>query len=235
MVDLCNTQKARNYETPEVNEYEFHLSGIIDMLEKLQKKLDAELHDAQEDEGNAANASSMIAQDLTKLVELLSTQFAGNLLDLCAVEKWDRNTRSKPSIDFGTPLGRDEHTHDRQATVRRALMAVKPPYGSEEERLEKKFTPQGSETILKDLDSITKYNASQLVDNMDKNKVLKQILIKEKFDVKVEVEEENDNIIELNEISLSFNEGMFNMKECDAMITETNDKKFYIIFAQDVT
>ena len=67
------------------------------------------MHDAQEGENNAANASSMKAQDLTKLVELLSTQFAGNLLDLCAVEKWDRNKRSKPSIDFGTSLGRDEH------------------------------------------------------------------------------------------------------------------------------
>ena len=39
--------------------------------------------------------------------------------------------------------------------------------------LEKKFTPHGSETILKDLDSITKYNTKQLVDNMNKNKVLK--------------------------------------------------------------
>ena len=93
VVDLCNTQKARNYETPEANVYEFDLFGIIDMLEKLQKKLDAELHDAQEDEKNAAHASSMKAQDLTKLVELLSTQLAGNILDLCAVEKWDRNTR----------------------------------------------------------------------------------------------------------------------------------------------
>ena len=32
----------------------------------------------------------------------------------------------KPSVDFGTPLGRDEHTLYRQATVRRPLMAVKP-------------------------------------------------------------------------------------------------------------
>ena len=93
VVDSCDTQDARNYETPEANEYDFHSSGIIDMLEKLQKKLNAELHDAQEDENDAAHASSMKAQDLTKLVELLSTQFAGNLLDLCAVEKWDRNTR----------------------------------------------------------------------------------------------------------------------------------------------
>ena len=57
-------------------------------------------------------------------------------------------------------------------------------------------------TILKDLDSITKYNTKQLVDNMNKNKVLhnniflvlvlrqilvlKQNLIKEKFDVKAD-------------------------------------------------
>ena len=39
VVNLCNTQKARNYETPEVNEYEFHLFGIIDMLEKMQRSL----------------------------------------------------------------------------------------------------------------------------------------------------------------------------------------------------
>ena len=63
-------------------------------------------------------------------------------------------------------------------------MSVKPPNSSEEEGLE--MTKNLTETILKDLDSITKYNASQLVDNMNKNKVLKQILIKEKFDVKGE-------------------------------------------------
>ena len=55
VVDLCNTQEARNYETPEANVYELHLFGIIDMLGKLQKKLDAELRDAQEDENNAAD------------------------------------------------------------------------------------------------------------------------------------------------------------------------------------
>ena len=103
----------------------------------------------------------------------------------------------------------------RQATVRRPLMAVKPPYGSEAERLW--MTKNLTERILKDLDSITKYNASQLVDNMNKNKVLKQILIKEKFDVKAEVEEEKDNLIELNEISLSLNEGESNLKDSKSL------------------
>ena len=68
VVDSCDTQEARNYETPEANVYEFHSSGVIDMLEKLQKELDAEWHDAQEDESNAAHASSMKAQDLTDAV-----------------------------------------------------------------------------------------------------------------------------------------------------------------------
>ena len=46
---------TRTIEANQVNVYEFHLSGIIDMLGKLQKKLDAELHDAQKDENNAAD------------------------------------------------------------------------------------------------------------------------------------------------------------------------------------
>ena len=104
----------------------------------------------------------------------------------------------------------------RQAIVRRPLMAVKPPHGSEAERLW--MMKNLTETILKDLDSITKYNASsQLVDNMNKNKVKKQILIKEKFDVKAEVEEEKDNIIELNEISLPCNEGESNLKDSKSL------------------
>ena len=50
------------------------------------------------------------ATTVTKLVELLSTQFAGNLLDLCAVEKWDRNTRKPISTrtqqaEFKSKLG----------------------------------------------------------------------------------------------------------------------------------
>ena len=50
------------------------------------------------------------ATTATKLVELLSTQFAGNLLDLCAVEKWDRNTRKPISTrtqqaEFKSELG----------------------------------------------------------------------------------------------------------------------------------
>ena len=62
-----------------------------------------------------------------------------------------------------------------------------------------------TETIFKDLDSITKYNTKQPVDNMNKNKVLhiiflvlvlrqilvlRQNLIKEKFDVKAEVDDD---------------------------------------------
>ena len=49
---------------------------------------------------------------------------------------------------------------------------------------------------VKDLDSITKYNIKQLVDYLNKNMVSKQILIKEKFDVKAEVEEEKDDVME---------------------------------------
>ena len=125
-------------------------------------------------------------------------------------------------------------------------------------------------------------NAKQLVDNMNKIKVLKQILIQgknweqsqkkrtlleKKFDphgsettslhqldelndVSLEnlVEEEKDDIIELDETSLHFNvkdsyvrtdekridleSYIFNVKECNAMIIEINDEKFYIIFAQ---
>ena len=107
-----------------------------------------------------------------------------------------------------------------EADLQRQINVLRlSPIQSQKKRklLEKKFTPQGSETILKDLDSVTKYNASQLVDNMNKNKVLKQILIKEKFDVKAEVEEEKDNIIELNEISLSFNEGESNLKDSKSL------------------
>ena len=91
-----------------------------------------------------------------------------------------------------------------EADLQRQINVLRlSPIQSQKKRtlLEKRFTPHGNQTILKDLDSITKYNASQLVDNMNKNKVLKQILIKEKFDAKAEVEEEKDNIIELNEIS----------------------------------
>ena len=48
-------EHTRTIEENQANVYEFHLSGTIDMLGKLQKKLDAELHDAQEDENNAAD------------------------------------------------------------------------------------------------------------------------------------------------------------------------------------
>ena len=60
----------------QANVYEFHLSGIIDMLGKLQnKKLDAELHDAQEDENNAALelVGTLSPDDVTGLQLELST------------------------------------------------------------------------------------------------------------------------------------------------------------------
>ena len=89
---------------------------------------------------------------------------------------------------------------------------------------------------------ITIYNTKQLVDNMNKNKVLHIIflalvdedlfqLIKEKFDLKAEVEddfikEKKDNIIEMDKSIDDENvDDTFNMKECDAMIIETNNKK----------
>ena len=211
-----------------------------------------------------------------KLVELLSTQFAGNLLD--CVTDFECVMASK------TNVLRVAIVHDCQAKAERLWM-----------------TKNLTETILKDLDS-QPYNAKQLVDNMNKNKVLKQILIKEKVntradlqrqinalrlspiqsqkkrtllekkfthgsettslhkldefnDVSLEnlVEKEKDNIIELDETSLKdlnvqeFNvkdvnvrtnekqndleSYTFNVKECNAMIIETNDKKFYIICA----
>ena len=61
-------EHTRTIEANQANVYEFHLPGIIDMWGKLQKKLDAELHDAQEDENNAAHASSMKVQNLTDAV-----------------------------------------------------------------------------------------------------------------------------------------------------------------------
>ena len=48
-------EHTRTIEANRVNVYEFHLSGIIDMLGKSHKKLDAGLHNAQEDENNAAD------------------------------------------------------------------------------------------------------------------------------------------------------------------------------------
>ena len=65
---MSNDPDPLTYEAPEANVYEFHLSGIIDMLEKLQKKFNAELHDAQEGESNVAHASSMKVQNLTDAV-----------------------------------------------------------------------------------------------------------------------------------------------------------------------
>ena len=60
----CATLRRRaTYETPEANVYEFHLSGIIDMLEKLQKQFNAELYDAQEDESNVESVGFMKVQD----------------------------------------------------------------------------------------------------------------------------------------------------------------------------
>ena len=65
---MSNEPNPLVYETPEANVYEFHSSGIIVMLEKMQKKFDTELHDAQVGESNVAHASSMKVQDLTDAV-----------------------------------------------------------------------------------------------------------------------------------------------------------------------
>ena len=98
------------------------------------------------------------------------------------------------------------------------------------------MTKNLTKTILGDPDSIIKYNIKQLMYYLNKNQVLRQILvlkqnlIKEKFDVKAEVEKE-DNIIEQNiiekdefndenedETSLEYNmqvsnEGKLNVKD----------------------
>ena len=49
-------------ETPDANAYEFHTSGILNTLNKLQKKLDAYWYDGEAAEGIAAHASSVRAQ-----------------------------------------------------------------------------------------------------------------------------------------------------------------------------
>ena len=72
-----------------------------------------------------------------------------------------------------------------------------------------------SETILKDLNSITKYNIKELVDYLNKNQVLRQILvlkqnlIKEKFDVKAEVEEKTTSS---SKTSLRWTSSMMRMR-----------------------
>ena len=81
--------------------YEFHSSGIIDMLEKLQKTFDAELHDAQVGESNAAHASSMKVQDLTDAVAngqtgvSRSKEIISSLKQDVATSTVDRDANSK--------------------------------------------------------------------------------------------------------------------------------------------
>ena len=69
------------------------------------------------------------------------------------------------------------------------------------------MTKNLTETILKDLNSITKYNTKQLVDNMNKNKVLKQILIKEKVDVKANLQRP------INALDAQFNDLQLNRRK----------------------
>ena len=82
------------------------------------------------------------------------------------------------------------------------------------------------------------YNAKQLVDNMNKNKALKQILIQGKNEQSQKKRtllekkfaphnSETTSLHQLDETSLKGN-----VKERNAMIIELNDKRFYIIFAQ---
>ena len=110
-----------------------------------------------------------------------------------------------------------------KADLQRQINALRlSPIQSQKKRtlLEKKFTPHGSETTsLHQLDEFNDVSLENLV------------------------EEEKDNVIELDETSLKGNvrtnekrndleSYTFNVKECNAMITETDDKKFYIIFVQ---
>ena len=113
------------------------------------------------------------------------------------------------------------------------------PENANKKLQEEMDTKNLTEAILKDLDSITKYNIKQLMDYLNKNQVLRQILvlkqnlIKEKFDVNAEVEEKDDiieqNIIEKDEFngknedetSLNgnmhiFNERKLNVKDFNA-------------------
>ena len=79
------------------------------------------------------------------------------------------------------------------------------PENANKKLQEEMDTKNLTEAIFKDLDSITKYNIKPLMDYLNKNKVLhiiflvlvlrqilvlKQNLIKEKFDVKAEVDDD---------------------------------------------
>ena len=194
--------------------YEFHLFGIIDMLEKLQKKLDAELHDAQEDESNAAHASSMKVQDLTDAVSNDQTGVSRSKVEMLKGDFAFIKSCSDRNLYFSDYYKTLSNTGMGKILLEMHIKETRRKDGRW--RLTQHFSNIIS---LKGLDSQRKKFERKFVEhkrtleNMNKNKVLKQILIKEKSDVKAEVEEEKDNIIELNEISLSFNEGESNLKD----------------------
>ena len=86
------------------------------------------------------------------------------------------------------------------------------------------MTKNLTETIFKDLDSITKYNIKQLMDYLNKNKVLRQILvlkqnlIKEKKDDIIE-----RNIIEMDELKASL-ENLVEEEKSNALDVKFNDE-----------
>ena len=67
------------------------------------------------------------------------------------------------------------------------------------------MTKNLTETILKDLNSITKYNIKQLMDYLNKNQVLSKILVLKQNLIKEEKDNiiERNNIIEMDELKIS--------------------------------
>ena len=163
--------------------------------------------------------------------------------------------RSKPSVDFGTPLGRDEHILYRQATVRRPLMAVKPVTAQDWNLTMELEAPENAKQLTDNLENIDKAirMIKELVDKLtdqvndeatqkdwclmelskNEQSQKKRTLLEKKFTPHgSETTSLKDSKVKTDEKQNDLESSTFNVKECNAMITETNDEKFYIIFAQ---
>ena len=206
--------------------------------------------------------------------------------------------RSKPSVDFGTPLGRDEHILYRQATVRRPLLAVKPmtaqgqwvcfgpdrafaykietgnvmPFESIPTGWNLTMELEAPENANKKLQEATETKIAKMKTRSQNPTMHFAASNRVKDSIRMvaltQVEEKKDDVIDrdtsqtmsksitdehVDETSLPFNvqdfnvkdvkvridekqndleSYTFNVKECNAMIIEINDKKSYIIFVQ---
>ena len=162
----CDTQEAHNYETPEANEYEFQSSGIIDMLEKLQKKFDAEFHDAQDiatstvDRNANSKDSDLVAvknlDNQRKKLEPKFVEYKGTLdnqlyNDKELVDKLTEQVNDEVmQKDWcSTELSKNEKSHPILADDASNLKNLENPlmHFAVNEQSEK-FTPHGSETTL---------------------------------------------------------------------------------------